>query len=134
MLHCHIKIQLINELKKLIENGSKGIMPYDWFYFNLVKNVSKEKTFHPCQIPTELVKLLIKASTNENDDVFILFGGSGNEILLTKHLHRNYISCELQSDYYNMIIDRLNNDGIIDDKYKLEFMRKIKVNGLNLYN
>ncbi len=34
-----------------LANGSKGRMPYDWFYFNLVKNVSKEKTLHACQIP-----------------------------------------------------------------------------------
>ena len=29
-----------------LKNGSKGRMPYDWFYFNLVKNVSREKTYH----------------------------------------------------------------------------------------
>ena len=42
-----------------LENGSKGRMPYDWFYFDLVKNVSKEKTFHACQIPQKLTEMLI---------------------------------------------------------------------------
>ncbi len=29
-----------------IAQGHQGRMPYSWFYFDLVKNVSKDKTFH----------------------------------------------------------------------------------------
>lgn len=103
-----------------VAQGQKGRMPYSWFYFDLVKNVSKDKTFHSCQIPLPLVELLIKASTQENDDVFILFGGSGSEIILCKNLKRNFISCEIHPDYYQMILDRLNNNGIISNKYRLK--------------
>lgn len=106
-----------------IKNGHKGRMPYSWFYFDLVKNVSKDKTFHACQIPLPLVEMLIKSSTMENDNVFILFGGSGSEIMLCKHLKRNFISCELQKDYYAMIKDRLNNGGVIKNFHKLKFMQ-----------
>jgi len=106
-------------IKMKIEEGSKGRMPYSWFYYDLVKNVSKDKTFHACQIPIDLVNMLIKSTTNENDSVFILFGGSGNEIFLCKDLNRNFISCELHETYLNMIIDRLNNNGEIKDEYKL---------------
>jgi len=101
-----------------IKNGSKGRMPYDWFYFNLVKNVSKEKTVHSCQIPQSLSELLIKASTMPNDIVLILFGGSGSELEVCKKLNRNYISAEIDPVYYKMIIDRLEK-GKIDDNYKL---------------
>jgi DNA modification methylase len=31
-------------IKQNLANGSKGRMPYSWFYFDLVKNVSREKT------------------------------------------------------------------------------------------
>jgi len=113
-------------IKKNIANGSKGRMPYSWMFYNLVKNVSKDKTFHSCQIPLNLVEKLIKASTKENDDVFILFGGSGSEIVLTKLLNRNYISCEIIQEYYQMIIDRLNNGGEIKDKYRLKFIKNKK--------
>ena len=98
-------------------------MPYNWFYFDLVKNVSKDKTIHPCQIPLPLVEMLIKSCTRENDDIFILFGGGGGELVLCKNLKRNFISCELSSEYYKMILNRLENDGEIKDEYKLEFMR-----------
>ena len=106
-------------IKKKIAEGSKGRMPYSWFYFDLVKNVSKDKTFHSCQIPLDLVEMLIKSSSNEGDNVFILFGGSGNEIFLCEKLKRNFISTELHEPYYNMIQERLQNDGEIKDEHRL---------------
>ena len=110
-------------IKQRIADGHLGRMPYSWFYFDLVKNVSKDKTFHACQIPLPLVEMLIKSCTMENDDVFILFGGSGSELVLCKELKRNFISCELHPDYYKMITDRLSNNGIIKNEHKLEFMQ-----------
>jgi len=101
-------------------------MPYSWLYFDLVKNVSKDKTFHACQIPLGLVETLIKASTQEQDSVFILFGGSGSEILLCKELNRNFLSCELHPEYYSMIIDRLSHNGKIRDEYRLPFLQEKK--------
>lgn len=112
--------------KRIIErlkNGHTGRMPYSWLYYDLVKNVSKDKTFHACQIPLDLVKLFIEASTKKNDIILILFGGSGSEISLCKNLERNYISCELNKLYYNMILDRLDNDGEIKNCYRLPMMQ-----------
>jgi site-specific DNA-methyltransferase (adenine-specific) len=105
---------------KNIANGSKGRMPYSWWYFDLVKNICKDKTFHSCQIPLNLVEMLIKASTKKNDIVEILFGGSGSELVLCKKLERYFISSELHKKYYDMIIDRLENNGNIANEYKLK--------------
>jgi len=105
-----------------IANGSKGRMPYDWFYFDLVKNVSKEKTFHACQIPQKLSEMLIKSCTMPRDIVLILFGGSGSEIEICKILRRQYISAEIDEKYHKMIIDRLNR-GCIEEKYKLNIKK-----------
>lgn len=112
--------------KRIIErlkNGHKGRMPYSWLYYDLVKNVSKDKTFHACQIPLDLVKLFIEASTKKNDIILILFGGSGSEISLCKKLERNYISCELNKLYYDMILDRIDNDGEIKNCYRLPMIQ-----------
>ena len=94
-----------------INNGSHGRMPYDWLYFDLVKNVSREKTFHSCQIPQKLSSLLISASTRENDTVLILFGGSGSEIEVCRQLKRNYISAEIDRKYYDLIMERMKGYG-----------------------
>jgi len=95
-------------IQERIAAGHTGRMPYSWFYYDLVKNVSKDKTMHACQIPLPLVTMLIKSCTQENDDCFILFGGSGNELILCRDLKRNFISCETHPEYYRMIMDRLN--------------------------
>jgi len=111
--------------KRILQNlakGSKGRMPYDWFYFDLVKNVSKEKTFHACQIPQKLSEMLIKACTLPGDIVLILFGGSGSEIEVCQRLNRQYISAEIDEKYYKMIIDRLGK-GKIDEKYRLNIKK-----------
>jgi len=105
-----------------LANGSEGRMPYDWFYFNLVKNVSKEKTLHACQIPQQLSELLIKSCTMPDDIVLILFGGSGSEIEVCKMLDRQYISAEIDEKYYKMILDRLSK-GRIEEKYRLRSQR-----------
>jgi site-specific DNA-methyltransferase (adenine-specific) len=119
-----------------LANGSKGRMPYSWLYYNLVKNVSKDKTIHACQIPSGLVETLIKASTKENDLVLIHFGGSGNEIILTKQLNRNFVSAELDEKYYKMIKTRLNLNGRILPEYKLVLpqTKKSDYNTLTLFD
>lgn len=111
-------------IKQRIAEGNVGRMPYSWFYFDLVKNVSKDKTFHSCQIPLGLVEMLIKSCTKENDDIFVLFGGSGSELVLCQQLKRNFISCELHPKYYKMIEDRLAHNGKISTEYKLEFIQR----------
>lgn len=98
-------------------------MPYPWLYFDLVKNVSREKTFHACQIPLGLVEVLLKAATKVSDDVCILFGGSGSEIVLTQKLGKNFISCEIHPEYYRMIQERLNHAGHILPEHRLQLRR-----------
>jgi DNA modification methylase len=105
-----------------LANGSKGRMPYDWLYFDLVKNVSREKTFHACQIPQRLSEVLIKSCTMPKDIVLILFGGSGSEIEVCKLLDRQYISAEIDERYYEIILDRLRK-GKIDQKYRLKMKK-----------
>jgi len=114
-----------------IKNGSRGRMPYSWFYFDLVKNVSKEKTFHTCQIPQRLSEMLIKSCTMPGDIVLVLFGGSGAELELCKVLNRKFISAEIDEKYYKMVLDRLKN-GRIDPKYKLKIKNNFKYKTENL--
>lgn len=105
-----------------LANGSKGRMPYDWFYFDLVKNVSREKTFHACQIPQKLSEMLIQSCTMPNDNVLILFGGSGSEVEICKILKRQYISAEIDKKYHKLILDRINI-GRIEEKYRLRLQK-----------
>lgn len=94
-------------IKNNIKNGSKGRMPYSWLYFDLVKNVSKDKTFHPCQIPRSLSKLLIASCTQPKDKVLILFTGSGNDVLSALELKTEVKTIDINEDYCNLLKKRI---------------------------
>ncbi|MCH9717590.1 MAG: site-specific DNA-methyltransferase [Gammaproteobacteria bacterium] len=113
-------------IKQRLAEGNVGRMPYSWFYYDLVKNVSKDKTFHACQIPLKLVEMLIKSCTKEGDDCFILFGGSGSELVLCKELKRNFLSCEIHPDYHKMIVERLSKSGEIKNEHRLPRRKNIE--------
>lgn len=106
-------------IRELIKNGVPGRMPYDWLYYDLVKNVSKDKTIHSCQIPKKLVEKLILASTQEGDTVLVHFGGSGSEIVQAVELGRNFLSAELDKTYVDIINDRLAHGGEVSEQYRL---------------
>lgn len=118
-------------IKERLRQGHKGRMPYSWLYFNLVKNVSRQKADHPCQIPEGLSELLIKSCTVPGDSVFVLFGGSGSEVVQARNLDRVYLTCEIQQRYCDIIESRLRNDGIIVDEYKHPAQLKNR-NGVDL--
>lgn len=99
-------------------------MPYDWIYFDLVKNVSCEKTFHACQIPQALSELLVKSCTKPEDIVLVLFGGSGAEVEVCKNLGRQFISAEIDPKYHKIIIDRLKSGGVPKKHRLLTYMKK----------
>lgn len=107
-------------IQQRIRDGHLGRMPYSWLYYDLVKNVSKDKTLHACQIPLKLTELLLKSCTKEGDDILILFGGSGSELVLCQQLKRHFLSCEIHPEYYQMIQARLAADGKIQPEHKLK--------------
>ena len=100
--------------KRIIErlkNGSGGGRLYDWWYINQVKNVSKEKTKHPCQMPLEVMKRIIGILP---EDAIIIdpFAGSGTTLVACKQLGRKFIGIEFDEQYYEIAVNRINNENI----------------------
>jgi DNA modification methylase len=106
-------------IRKLVDAGSKGRMPYSWFEFNLVKNVGSSKTFHSCQIPEALSKMLFKATTKSGDTVLVLFGGSGSELVVCKRLGLSFVSAEIEPAYIKIIEERLKRGGEVPSQYRM---------------
>jgi len=86
-------------IKALMAAGKKGKTPFDVFHFNIVKNVSKDKTNHPCQIPVPMLEIFVKATTNPGDVILDPFGGSFSTAVACQKNNRNSISIELDPDY-----------------------------------
>ncbi len=106
-------------IRARLASGHKGRMPYSWFYFDLVKNVSREKTLHACQIPQKLSAMLILSCTQPGDIVLVHFGGSGAELEVCQRLGRQFLSAEIDPLYHKMILDRLAK-GRIEEQYRLQ--------------
>ena len=97
-------------VQKLIAEGSKGTPIYDWFSdINIVKNVSKEKLQHPCQIPVTLMERLILLLTEENDIVVDPFMGVGSTAIACLKTKRNYIGIEISQKYCSIAEKRIKN-------------------------
>jgi DNA modification methylase len=106
-----------DEAEELFEKVYKGRMPYSWISEPLVKNVSDEKTIHPCQIPKNVSRKLIHACTEPEDTILVLFGGSGSECEVCKEGGRNFITTEIHEKYNRMIKERIKQ-GKIPDRYR----------------
>lgn len=95
-------------IQERIKNGSTGTRLYDWFSdIQLVKNVSKEKTNHPCPVPVKLMERIILLTTNEGDTVMDPFMGSGTTAIACLNTNRNFIGFEIDSTYYEESVKRV---------------------------
>lgn len=94
-------------IQERLRNGSKGRAPYDVFQFNLVKNVSRDKTPHPCQIPVPMLRIFIKASSDPGDVVLDPFAGSFSTCAAAKELGRNSIGIDINPEYVRIGRNRL---------------------------
>lgn len=94
---------------RLIESGGGGARLYDWWNENQVKNVNKEKTAHPCQMPLKVMENIVGMLP---EDALIVdpFCGSGTTGVACKNLDREFIGIELNEDYCNIAIGRLLGD------------------------
>ena len=99
-------------IKERIAKGSKGGRLYDWWNVNQVKNVSKEKTKHPCQMPLEVMENII-GILPDNCLVIDPFMGSGSTgvavIKMNKeqNVNRDFIGIELDEEYFNIAKNRI---------------------------
>ena len=90
-----------------IANGQTGARIYDWWEINQIKNVSKEKTEHPCQIPEEVIRRIIITTAKEGETIIDVFGGSGTTSKVAYELGFNTISYEIDAKYCDIATKRI---------------------------
>ena len=82
---------------------------YDWWNVNQVKNVSKDKTNHPCQMPLEVMKNIV-STLPDNTTIFDCFMGSGTTAIACNELGYDFIGTEIDIEYFNIAKDRVNRE------------------------
>ena len=104
-------------IKERIAKGCEGAKLYDWWNINQVKNVSKEKTEHPCQMPLKVMENIIGILP---DDCIVIdpFMGSGTTGVAVKTMNerqganRSFIGIEIDEKYFNIAKDRIEKGDV----------------------
>lgn len=79
---------------------------YDWWNINQVKNVSVDKTEHPCQMPIEVMENIISILP-ENSVIYDPFAWSFTTAVACENTNRKWICIEKDETYFNIWIDRV---------------------------
>ncbi len=101
-------------IKKRISEGKTGAKLYDWWNINQVKNVSKEKTKHPCQMPLQVMKNIIGILPYDAIivDPFMGSGTTGVAVLemnKEQKANRKFVGIELDETYFEIAKERIMN-------------------------
>lgn len=121
----HYKNPEVSKVKKRIMKGSAGRTAYDFLDFldlveldrgmvdtlaiNLLKNVSKDRLngLHPCQLPLQLLRILVRVSSNPGDILLDPFAGTFTLASVACELKRNSIGIELNPNYIPLGLKRI---------------------------
>jgi DNA modification methylase len=90
-------------IKERIARGERA-RRYDWWEIDQVKNVSEEKTQHPCQIPTEVMLRILKITNCQL--VIDPFAGSGTTLVAAKQMGIRSIGIERNPKYCSIAANR----------------------------
>jgi site-specific DNA-methyltransferase (adenine-specific) len=90
--------------------NSIGKIPSDvWSEFSRVCGTFKERqSWHPCQMPENLLGRIIAVSSNPDDLVFDPFSGSGTTAAAAYKMGRNYCGTDISQQYVNLAEKRMD--------------------------
>lgn len=75
----------------------------------------KERTSHPCQMPTAVLKRIISACSNLGDLIFDPFLGSGTTVVSALELGRRGSGVELSETYLKQVVSRISRLPTLSD-------------------
>lgn len=86
-----------------------GRRSYDWMEVNQVKNISKEKTAHPCQMPLAVMDDVIGWLKGiDNATIIDPFAGSGTTCVACERADIPWVGIEIDESYCRIIESRIN--------------------------
>lgn len=94
-------------IKELVKRTGGG-RSYDWLEVNQVKNVSKEKTEHPCQMPLEVMRNVI-GWLPRSATIIDPFAGSGTTAVAAEMWGNDWRALEIDPKYCGIIEERVKS-------------------------
>jgi site-specific DNA-methyltransferase (adenine-specific) len=87
----------------------QGAKPRDVIEIPTTCNGMGETTPHPTQKPEALIRKFVFASSEPGDLVIDPFSGSGTTVVVAEQLGRRWLGCDLEAEYHQWAIGRLDN-------------------------
>ena len=81
----------------------------DRYPISIIRDMNnRSDSVHPTQKPVSLLEYLVATYSNESDLILDPFLGSGTTAVACRNLKRNYIGFELEEEYFDICVKRLN--------------------------
>lgn len=118
------------ERRKYLENYQGKPMDNNWI--DIPRATGNEYTGYPTQKPLALLHRIIKASSKEGDLVLDPFCGCATTCVASEQLKRKWVGIDIEAKAVEVLIDRLEKDGHINDglKFKekgLDFIHRVDI-------
>lgn len=84
-----------------------GYNPKDVWTVPRLHKIHSEREEHPTQKPLEIIERMVKASCPVGGLVLDPFAGSGTTVAACMLNNRRYVAFELNTDYFKIILDRI---------------------------
>lgn len=96
----------------LILNSKQGdkVLPADVWYIPTINAMAKERTGYPTQKPLELLRKIIKASSNEGDMVLDPFCGCATTCIAAEELKRQWIGIDIDPLAAELVKKRMEKE------------------------
>ena len=104
-----------NKDKTIKEYGNRGNV---WYI--PTASTEQERVKHPAKFPEKLAEDHIISWSNEGDTILDPMAGSGTTLKMAKLNNRNFIGCEISSEYCDIIKERVGCEIIKNKEIKKE--------------
>ncbi|MFT4967091.1 MAG: 5-methylcytosine-specific restriction endonuclease McrA [Candidatus Deianiraeaceae bacterium] len=127
---CRIRV---DAGKERVYYPEEGVSCNDWWGdIPSLNSQARERTGYPTQKPLALLDRIIKASSKEGDLVLDPFCGCATTCVASEKLKRKWIGIDIEAKAVEVLIDRLEKDGNINDglKFKeqgVDFIHRIDI-------
>ena len=94
--------------KRIKNSNNEGARLYDWWEIQQIKNVSKGKTNHPCQMPQKVMDNIVGILPKGKFETIIdPFCGSGTTGLSALKYGYNFVGIDIDKNYIKIAEERI---------------------------
>ena len=104
------KIDSGNYDKIIYREGEVKVALQDWWHMSVINSQAKERTGYPTQKPLNLLRRIIKASSDEGDIVLDPFCGCATTCIAAEELKRQWIGIDIDPLAAELVEERMKKE------------------------